>query len=119
MEKDVENAMVSSKENRLNFNFDYFKNVQFSLRKNQNMQILRYPSSGTISQETNFKVLGAFFSKNLSWDHHLTFVLQKNQKLVYLKRTIPSENKIVSQMRPSQNLHNIDLVLWIKCFACQ
>ena len=84
-----------SKENRLNFNFDKFKNVPFSLRKNQNQQILRLPSNGTISQETNFKVLGIYFSENLSWDRHLSFVLQKaNQKLAYIKRTIPSETKL-------------------------
>ena len=34
--KDCENAIVWSKENWLNFNFNKFKNVQFSLRKNQN-----------------------------------------------------------------------------------
>ena len=120
LEKDIENAIVWSKNNRLNFNFDKFKNVQFSLRKNQNKQILRFPSNGAISQETHFKQLGIYFSENLSRDHHLSFVLQKeNQKLAYLKRTIPSEKKIVSQMQPSQNLHNIDLVLWIKCLVCQ
>ena len=61
-----------------------------------------------------------YFSENLSWDHHLSFVVQKaNQKLAYLKRKIPSETKIVSQMQPSQNLQNIDLVLWIKCLIRQ
>ena len=55
LEKDIENAIVWSKENRLNFHFDKFKNVQFSLRKNQNKQILRLPSNGAILQETHFK----------------------------------------------------------------
>ena len=58
LEKDIENAIVWSKENRLNFNFDKFKNVQFLLRKNQNKQILRLRSNGAISQETHFKDLG-------------------------------------------------------------
>ena len=94
LEKDIEKAIVWSKQNRLNFNFDKFKNVHFSLRKIQNKQFLRLPSNGTISQETYFKDLGIYFSENLSWDHHLSFVLQKaNQKLAYLKRTIPSETK--------------------------
>ena len=95
LEKDIENAIARSKENRLNFNFDKFKNVQFSLRKNQIKQILSLPSNGNISQEKHFKELGIYVSENLSWDHHLSFVLQKaNQKLVYLKRTIPSETKL-------------------------
>ena len=95
LEKDIENAIVWSKENQLNFNFDKFKNMQFSLRKNQNKQILHLPSNETITQETQFKDLGKYFSENLSWDHHLSFVLQKaNQKLAYLKRTIPSETKL-------------------------
>ena len=95
MEKDIENAIVWSKENLLNFNLDKFKNVHFSLRKNYNKQILRLSSDGTISQETHFKDLGIYVSENLSGDHHLTFVLQKaNQKLGYLKRTIPSEIKL-------------------------
>ena len=120
LEKDIENAIVWSKENRLNFNFDKFKNVQFSLRKNQNEQILRLPSNEAISQETHLKDLGIYFSENLSWDHHLNFVLQKaNQKLAYLKENNSKWNKIVSQMQPSQNLHNIDLVLWIRCLVCQ
>ena len=95
LEKDIENAIVWSKQNRLNFNFEKFKNVQFSLRKNQNKQILPLPTNGAISQKTHFKELGIYFSENLSWDHHLRFVLQKaNQKLAYLKRTIPSETRI-------------------------
>ena len=69
--------------------------MHFSLRKNQNKQILRLPSNGTISQETHFKDLGIFFSEKLSWDHLLSFVLLKaKQKLAYLKRTIPSETKL-------------------------
>ena len=36
LEKDIENAIVWSKENRLNFNFSKFRNVQISLRKNRN-----------------------------------------------------------------------------------
>ena len=95
LEKDIENAIVWSKENRLNFNFDKFKNVQFSLRKNQNKQILRLPSHRNIPQEIHFKDLGIYFSENLSWDYHLSFVLRKaNQKLAYLKRSIPSETKL-------------------------
>ena len=95
LEKDIENAIVWSKENRLNFNFDKLKNVQFSLRKNQNKQILRLPSNGVISQETHFEDLGIYFPKNLSWDHHLSFVERKaNQKLAHLKRTIPNETKL-------------------------
>ena len=95
LEKDIENAFVWSKENWLNFNFDKFKNVHFSLRKNQNKQILRLPSNEAISQETHFKDLGIYFSEILSWDHHISFVLQKaNQKLAYLKRTIPNETKL-------------------------
>ena len=66
LEKDTENAIVWSKENRLNFNFDKFKNVQFSLRKYQNKHILQLPSNGAISQETHFKDLGIYFSENLS-----------------------------------------------------
>ena len=62
---------------RLNFIFDKFKNVQFSLRKNQIKQTLRLPSKGTSSQETHFKDLGIYFSENLLWDNHLCFVLQK------------------------------------------
>ena len=93
LEKDIENAIVWSKKNWLYFNFDKFKNMQFSLRKSQNKQILRLPSNGDISQETHFKDLGIYFSENLSWDHHLIFVLPKaNQKLAYLKR-ISSETK--------------------------
>ena len=61
LEKDIENAFVWSKENRLTFNFDNLKNVHFSLRKNQNKQILRLLNSGTITQETHFKDLGIFF----------------------------------------------------------
>ena len=77
----------------MNFNFDKFKNL--SLRKNQIKYILRLPTNGTISQKTHFKDLGIYFSENLSWDHHLSFVLQKaNQKLAYLKRIIPSETKL-------------------------
>ena len=53
LEKDIENAIVWSKENRLNFNFDKFKNLQFSLRKNQNKQILHLPSNEANSQETH------------------------------------------------------------------
>ena len=69
--------------------------MQFSLRKNQNKQILLLPSNRDISQETQFKDLGIYFSESLSWDHHLSFVVQKaNQKLAYLKRTIPSETKL-------------------------
>ena len=69
--------------------------MQFALRKNQYRQIFRLPSNGAISQETHFKNLGIFFSENLSWDHHLSFVVQKaNQKLAYLMRTIPSETKL-------------------------
>ena len=95
LEKDIENAIVWSKENRLNFNFDKFKNVQFSLRKNQNKQILRLPSHRNIPQEIHFKDLGIYFPENLSWDYHLSFVLRKaNQKLAYLKRSIPSETKL-------------------------
>ena len=57
--------------------------------------ILHLPSNEAISQETHFKDLGIYFSENLSWNHHLSFVLQKaNQKLAYLKRTIPSETKL-------------------------
>ena len=95
LEKDIESAIVWSKENRLNFNFDKFKNVKFSLRKNQNKQILRLPSHRDIPQEIHFKDLGIYFSENLSWDYHLSFVLRKaNQKLAYLKRSIPSETKL-------------------------
>ena len=95
LEKDIENAIVWSKENRLKFNFDKIKNVQFSLRKNQNKQILRLPCNGTISQETHLKDFSIFFSEILSWDHHTSFFLQKaNQKRAYLKRTIPSETKL-------------------------
>ena len=95
LEKDIENAIVWSKENRLNVNFDKFKNVQFSLRKNQNKQILRLPSHRNIPQEIHFKDLGIYFSENLSWDYHLSFVLRKAyQKLAYLKRSIPSETKL-------------------------
>ena len=68
--------------------------MQISIRKNQNKQILRLPSNGAISQETHFKDLGIYFSENLSWDHHLSFVEKANQKLAYLKRTIPSEIKL-------------------------
>ena len=50
LEKDIENPIVWSKENRLKFNFDKFKNVQFSLRNSQNKQILRLPTNETISQ---------------------------------------------------------------------
>ena len=95
MEKNIENAIVWSKENRLNFNFNKFKNMQFSLHKNQNKQFLRLFSNGTILQGKQFKDLGIFFQIILSCDHHLGFVLQKpNQKLAYLKRTIPSETKL-------------------------
>ena len=95
LEKDIGKTIVWSKENPFNFNFDKFKNVQFSLPKNQNKQILRLPSNEAISQETHFKDLGIYVPENLSWDHHLSFVLQKaNQKLAYLKRTIPSETKL-------------------------
>ena len=95
LENYIENAIVWSKENWLNFNFDKFKSMEFSLRRDQNRQILRLPSNGNISQETYFKDLGIYFSENLSWDHHISFVLQKgNQKLAYLKRTIPSETKL-------------------------
>ena len=66
LEKDIENAIVWSKENRLNFNFDKFKNVQFSLRKNQDYHILRLPNNGSISQEKHFKNLGICFPENLS-----------------------------------------------------
>ena len=38
LERVIENAFVGSKENQLNFNYDKFKNVQFSLRRNQNKQ---------------------------------------------------------------------------------
>ena len=69
--------------------------MQFSLRKNQNKQILRLPTNGTISQKRHFKELGIYFSENLSWDYHLSIVLLKgNQKLAYLKRSIPSETKM-------------------------
>ena len=47
---DIENAIVWSKENRLNFNFDKFKNVQFSKRKNENKQIVGLPTNETLSQ---------------------------------------------------------------------
>ena len=95
LEKYFENAIFRSKEKWLNFSFGKFKNVQFPLRKNQNKQILGLPSNGAISQETHFKDFGIYFSENLSWDHHLSFVAQKaNQKLAYLKRTIPSETKL-------------------------
>ena len=101
LEKDIENAIVGSKENQLNFKFDKFKNVQFSLRKNQIKQILRLPSNGAISLETHFKDMGIYFSENLSWDHHLSFVLQKaNHKLAYLKRTIPNETKLSVKCNP-------------------
>ena len=63
LEEDIEKAIVWSKENWLNVNFDEFKNVQFSLRKNQNNQIFRRPSNGTISQESHFKDLGIYFSE--------------------------------------------------------
>ena len=66
LEKDIENAIVWSKENRLNFIFDKFKSVKFSLRKNQNKRILRLPSNGAISQETHFENLGIYFPENLS-----------------------------------------------------
>ena len=55
LEEDIEKAIVWSKENCLNVNFDEIKNVQFSLRKNQNNQIFRLPTNGTISQEKHFK----------------------------------------------------------------
>ena len=68
LEKDIENAIVWIKENRLNFNFEKFKNVLFSLRKNRNNQILLLPSNETISQQRHFKDLGRYFSENLSRD---------------------------------------------------
>ena len=77
LEEDILNATVWSKENRLNFNFDKFKNVHFSLRKNQNKQLLRLPSNGTVSQETHFKDLGIYFSEKLICVYHWSFVLQK------------------------------------------
>ena len=95
LEKDIENAIVWSKENRLNFNYDKFKSVKFSLGRNQNKQTLRLPSNGTISQEIQFKDLGIYYTENLSWDYYLRFFLLKaNQKLAYLKRSIPSETKL-------------------------
>ena len=69
LEKNIENAIVGSKENRINFNYDKFKYVQFSLRRNQNKQFLSLPSNGF-------------------------FLIKANQKLAYLNRSIPSEMKL-------------------------
>ena len=56
---------------------------------------MRLPSHKNIPQEIHFKDLGIYFSETLSWDYHLSFVLRKaNQKLAYLKRSIPSETKL-------------------------
>ena len=95
LEKYIENAIVWSKENWLNFNFDKFKNVQFSLQKKSKQAIFASSQQWSHLTGNTLQRLGIYFSENLSWDHHLSSVLQKtNQKLAYLKKTIPSETKL-------------------------
>ena len=53
----------------------------------------------------HYKDLGIYFSESLSWDYHLSFVLLKaNQKLTYLRRSIPSETKLSVKCNLVKNL---------------
>ena len=84
LEKEIENFIIWSRDNRLNFNFEKFKNGQFSLLKNQKIK------------KTTLQRLGRiFFRKFIMGLSFLSFgALKADQKLAYLKRSIPSETEL-------------------------
>ena len=93
LEKDIENAIVWSKENRLNFNFEKLKTCNFPYVKIKTSNFCVLPAMEP-SHRKDISKTWACFSENL-WDYHLSFVLLKaNQKLAYLKRSIPIETKL-------------------------
>ena len=70
------------------------KTYNFHYVKTKSNNICIFPAMEP-SHRKHASLLDIYLSEKLSWDNHLSFVLQKaNQKLAYLKRTIPIESKL-------------------------
>ena len=113
LRKDNENATVWSKENCLNFNFDKVKNMQFSLQniRNKNIKFYDFPQMETSNKEDTSKTWAYIFQKIYCGIITWFFLLKSNQKLAYLKRSIPCE----TQMSKKFNLVKSYIILFLFC----
>ena len=86
LEKDIENAIVCSKENRLNFNFDKFKNVQFSLRKNQKQANFASSQQWNHLTGNTYQRLGHIFFRKFIMGSSLKFFSTKSKSEACLSK---------------------------------